>query len=196
MLGVNCYGVVDYLTKFVITNLEQFGILFGFLIIVVESFIPILPLGVFIAFNMISFGFFTGFVVSLIATVVGCLVSYCFFYFLSSCKFIKRISSHKRVLKVIDSIYNIDFSKLVLLVSLPFTPAFLINIACGISKVPFKKFILSIVIGKVSIVYFWGYIGKSLFESFTDINTVIKVVFLLVLSYIISKIVSKKFKVE
>ena len=88
------------------------------------------------------------------------------------------------------------FSKLVLIVALPFTPAFLVNIACGITKVKYKKFLAAILIGKLSIVYFWGFVGKSLLQSITDIDTIILVIVLLLVSYILSKIVNKRFGIE
>ena len=39
---------------------------------------------------------------------------------------------------------------------------------------------------------FWGYVGKSLIESMTDINSIIVVSLLLVVAYFVSKVVSKK----
>ena len=44
---------------------------------------------------------------------------------------------------------NINITGLVLLVALPFSPAFAINIACGLSKMPFKNFLIAILIGKL-----------------------------------------------
>ena len=91
---------------------------------------------------------------------------------------------------------NIEFSKLVLIIALPFTPAFLINIACGITGMDLKKFMTSILIGKLSIVYFWGFIGKSMLESITDIKTVVILCLLLLISYLLSKIVNKQLDID
>ena len=43
---------------------------------------------------------------------------------------------------------------------------------------------------------FWGYIGKSLIESLTDIKALIFVGIILALAYLLSKIVSKKMNIE
>ena len=59
-----------------------------------------------------------------------------------------------------------------------------------------KKYVTAILVGKLSIVYFWGFVGRSLLESITDIKTITIVVLLLLISYLISKIVSKKLKIE
>lgn len=48
----------------------------------------------------------------------------------------------KRVLnaRAVSKFKNIKFSNLVLIVSLPFTPSFLVNLISGICLVPFNKY--------------------------------------------------------
>lgn len=194
--GDDMQEILDFILDNIVMYLQEFGILFGTLIILLESIIPALPLGVFIAFNMMAFGSLLGFIISWISTIVGCVLSYLFFYKFISDKLEKRIKKHKKIERIRTSIKKLNFSKLVLIIALPFSPAFLINIACGLSKMDFKKFLISIIIGKLSIVYFWGFISKSLLESITDIKTIITVLLLLVISYILSKIVNKKLNIE
>lgn len=185
---------VDFCTNFI----SQGGILFGFFLIFLESFLPVLPLGVFVALNVNAFGGILGLGISWVATCLGCFVSYLFFSFLSE-KYLYKFLSSKMVEKVnkgIDSFRKISFSNLVLVISLPFTPAFLVNIICGIARVSQKKFLASIFIGKVFMLIFWGYVSKSLIESVTDINTIIIISLMLLVAYVISKIVSKKFDLE
>ena len=181
---------VDYCTNFI----SDGGLLFGFFLILLESFIPVLPLGVFVALNVNAFGGVVGILLSWIATCLGCFLSYTFFSFLSS-RFLHKFLSSKtleKVNKAIGKFQKISFSNLVLVIALPFTPAFLINIICGIAGVSRRKFLFSIFIGKVFMITFWGYVSKSLIESITDINTIIIVSLMLVTAYIISKIVSKR----
>ena len=83
-----------------------------------------------------------------------------------------------------------------LIITLPFTPSFLVNILAGLARVSKEKFITALLIGKVFVVIFWGYIGKSILESFTDIKSIIYIVVALVIAYIISKIVSHKMNIE
>ena len=185
---------VDFCTNFI----SQGGILFGFFLIFLESFLPVLPLGVFVALNVNAFGGILGLGISWVATCLGCFVSYLFFSFLSE-KYLYKFLSSKMVEKVnkgIDSFRKISFSNLVLVISLPFTPAFLVNIICGIARVSKRKFLFSIFIGKVFMILFWGYVSKSLIESMTDINTIIIVSLMLIVAYVISKFVSKKVDLE
>ena len=59
-----------------------------------------------------------------------------------------------------------------------------------------EKFVIAILIGKLFEIIFWGYIGKSLIDSLTDIKSFIYIFVTLIVSYIISKIVSKKMNIE
>ena len=185
---------VDFSTNFISSG----GILFGFLLVLIESFIPVLPLAVFVALNTNAFGPVLGITISWIATCTGCFLSYLLFYHLSD-KYLYRIfrgKYKKKVKRGVKKIKNISFSGLVLLVALPFTPAFLINIICGVAEVSKRKFVASILIGKIFMVIFWGYVGKSIIESMTDIMTIIIVCIMLLVAYIISKIVSKRFNID
>ena len=62
-----------------VNYIQLYGPWLGFLIIILESILPFLPLFVFIALNVEAFGFIFGFILSWAATIVGCLISYFFF---------------------------------------------------------------------------------------------------------------------
>ena len=185
---------VDFCTQFI----SDGGFLFGFFLVFLESFVPVLPLGVFVALNVNAFGGFFGIILSWTATCLGCFLSYLLFSFLSE-KLLQKLLSPKtwkKVNRAITKFQKISFSNLVLVVALPFTPAFLINIVCGIARVSKRKFLFSIFIGKVFMITFWGYVSKSLIESITDINTIIIVSLMLVIAYMVSKVVGKKVDLE
>ena len=184
---------VEYSTNFISTG----GILYGFLIVLIECFIPMLPLGVFVALNVNAFGTLIGIFISWSATTLGSFLVYTIFTFLEK-KFVNKFVNKKtinRIMKAIKKFQKITFPELVLLITLPFTPSCFINIISGLARVPKKKFILSIIIGKVFTVIFWGYIGKSFIESMHDIKSIIFIAVTLLISYIISKIVSIKMNI-
>lgn len=174
------------------------GILLGMLLIALESFIPILPLSVFVALNTHTFGLLPGILMSWLSTFLGCYISYLIFYYVSNNIIYKHLSKKtmKKVDKAIDKFQNISLSNLTVIITLPFTPAFLINILAGVSGMPKKKFLLAILIGKIFMISFWGYIGKSLVESMTDITTIIIMSIMIVIAYILSKIIGKKANIE
>lgn len=188
--------LIDSFVSAAINCLQVYGLPFGFMLIVLESIIPALPLGVFVAFNMMAFGNIIGFILSWYATITGCILSYIIFNHGVGNYLKKKLKRNGKYKKIIKRITKIKFTTLVLIIALPFSPAFAINIAAGIAKLDFKKFVIALLIGKISIVYFWGYISKSLIESITDINTLITIMIMLSISYLVSKTVTKKFNIE
>lgn len=190
--------LVDSFVTNVTTWLVSFGPIAGVILILLESVLPMLPLSVFITLNMVSYGKFLGFIISWLATVTGCMSSFFLFRYFFQKKLYRFINKKdsEQLKKIMKAISTINFSNLVVLIALPFTPAFLVNIAGGVSKIKVKKFFLAILIGKIIMVYFWGYIGTSLLESLTDIMVLIKVVVLLLGAFIVSKIIEKKLKVR
>lgn len=174
------------------------GPIAGILLIILESILPMLPLSVFITLNMVSFGPLFGFLISWISTIIGCMLSFTLFRHFFQKKlyqFIKKKEKDKFA-DIMKTISNINFSNLVILIAIPFSPAFFINIAAGVSKVKTEKFFMAIIIGKMVMVYFWGYIGTTLLESLTDITVLFKIAGLLVGAFFLSKIVERKLKVK
>ena len=174
-----------------ITNLVyNLGPLFGFILIFLESMIPILPLAAFIALNVAAFGSTVGFMISYIGTILGCI----FMFFL--CRklkdiFMKKFKNNRKIMQIEKRISKISFSNLVLIMAIPFTPAFALNIAGGLSTIDSKKYISALLIGKIPMTYFWCFIGKTLSESMTDIYTILQICIMLILALLVSKIANK-----
>ncbi len=187
--------MIDIFTNFVehvknlLDSFPYMAPILASLLIILESIIPIIPLFVFITINFVYFGVIAGFLISWIFTIVGCYISYT----ISRKLFAKKFEQYKdKYFKLYNFLQNVDVNKMTLFVAIPFSPAFLINILAGISNVPKKKFLTAIIIGKISIVYFWGMIGTSLIESLNDPVILIKISGLLITTYIISKVVNDK----
>lgn len=188
--------IIEYLKDLVLNNNMFLSLFVGMFIIVLESIIPILPLALFIALNMIVFGNFVGFLISWVATIIGCSVSFFIFRKGLSNKIYKNIDNKPRTKKLMNIISHISFSKLVVIMAIPFTPAFSINIGAGLSKLKYKKFLFACIIAKISVVYFWGFIGTTFVESMTDITVIIKLLIILFIAFFLSKIVINKFDVD
>ena len=186
--------IVEYSTE-VISN---GGILFGMLLIMIESFIPVLPLSVFIALNTHTFGLLPGIVMSWVSTCIGCYISYLIFYYVSNNIIYKYLSKKTRnkIDKAVDKFQNISLANLTVIITLPFTPAFLINILAGVSGMSKKKYIVALLIWKIFMVSFWGYIGKSFVESMTDISAIIVMSIMIIIAYALSKLIGKNANIE
>ena len=186
--------LVNSVIQYCIELLNNGGIILGFFLVFIECFIPALPLSVFVTFNVSAFGFFIGILISWIATCSGSYI--CYFIFYKFRKILMKKNIFNKIGINIDKFKVIKLPQLVLLITLPFTPSFLINILCGLTRMSKEKFIVSILIGKIFMIIFWGYIGKSLLESLTDLKSLIFIFITLVIAYVISKIVSKKMNIE
>ena len=185
----------NYLETFLL-SLGAFAPILACFLIVIESIIPILPLCVFITINFCFFGKLIGFIISWICTCIGCFLSYILVK-----KGFKTIAFNTAqnsglLQKVIKVIKNLDVTKLILIIAIPFSPAFLINIAVGLANIDRKKFIFSILIGKIFMVYFWGFIGLSFIESLKKPIIIFKIIILLLFAYIFSIIAKKLLKID
>lgn len=174
-----------------------FGAILAALLITVESILPVLPICVFITLVFLSFGNFWGFIISWLFTCLGCVLS--FLLFRSKVKgWVERklLKNNKKAKKLLTYIDKMKLSSLAVLVAVPFTPASAINIAAGLSNMSFKKFLYAIMIGKLFMVYFWGYIGTTLIESITHPVHLVKIIIMLFAAFIISKLVNKYMNIE
>ena len=184
--------IVNYIEVFVENSNIILSLLMGFGIVILESIIPILPLSVFVAINVIAFGSFNALVISWIGTTIGCSISFFIFRKLRN-KAYNRLYKHLNLINFINKVDKISFPSLVCLLAMPFTPAFSINIAAGLSDMKYKKYLKALLCSKIFMIYFWVFIARTFLESVTDIMVLIKIVILLIGAYIISKIVDKKF---
>ena len=190
----------DAIDTFINTTLQGLGVwgpIVGCFFILIESMVPVLPLFVFITLNFLAFGNILGFLISWIFPCIGCFISFLLFRCKVQTWLFKRIKKEGLISeKTIDIITNLKFEQLTTIIAVPFTPAFLVNIAAGLSKMSYKKFLGALLIGKIFLVYFWGFVGVSLIESIKNPIYLVRVGILLAIAYVISKIVSKKFKLE
>lgn len=185
---------LDILLTNFLMNIGIFGYILSCIFIVIESIIPILPLSVFITLLFYKLGPILGFIISYLFTIIGCIISYKIFNSKLRLMLEKYVikKEQKQLEKIINNIKNIKFVNLCLIIALPFTPAFLVNIACGLSNVSKKKYILSLIIGKIFLVIFWGLVGTSIITSLKNPINFIYIAILLLLCFIVSRIVSKK----
>lgn len=179
-----------------IDALGVYGPLLGSLFIILESIIPPLPLFVFITINFVAFGKVLGFIISWICTCIGCTLSYYFVKKLFRNWIVNKIKDVNLLTKCMNYVENLSLTQVTMILSIPFTPAFMVNIAAGLCNMNFKKFLTAILISKIFLVYFWGVVGTGLLESFHNPTSLITVVVMIVIAYILSIVIKKVFKID
>lgn len=179
-----------------IDALGVYGPLLGSLFIILESIIPPLPLFVFITINFVAFGKVLGFIISWICTCIGCTLSYYLVKKLFRNWVVNKIKDVNLLTKCMNYVENLSLTQVTMILSIPFTPAFMVNIAAGLCNMNFKKFLTAILISKIFLVYFWGVVGTGLLESFHNPTSLITVVVMIVIAYILSIVIKKVFKID
>lgn len=166
------------------------------LLVILEGVFAFLPLFVFVTINFMTLGPFFGTIISWICTVIGCMLT--FFLFRKGVReiFYRFIDDKEQIKKFMKIVDNIKFSHLVLLMAIPFTPSFFVNLGSGLSKIKIKKFFYALLISKLFTIIFWGCVGTTLIQSLTNPLAFLKVLLLVVIAYLISLVVNKKFKFD
>lgn len=180
----------------VIDSLGVYGPLLGCVFIVLESIIPPLPLFVFITINFVAFGSVIGFIISWICTCIGCILSYWLVKKIFGNWVVNKVKDVELLSKCMNYVENLSLTQVIVILSIPFTPAFMVNIAAGLCNMNFKKFLISILVGKIFLVYFWGVVGTGLLESLHNPNSIITVIVMVVIAYLVSIIIKKVFKID
>lgn len=183
-------NIIEVLENIVQNGNELLSILTGMFVIILESMIPMLPLALFIAINLLVFGNLLGFLLSWIATIIGCSMSFFLFRSIRK-KWKKKLKSN-----FMKRIGNMSFSNLVILLAIPFTPAFSLNIGAGLSDMKFFKYLFALLLSKLFLVYFWGFIGTTLIESMTDIGVLFKLGMMIAIAFGLSKWVTHQFDIQ
>ena len=56
----------------------------------------------------------------------------------------------------------------------------------------FKKYFYALLIGKIFLIIFWGFVGTSLINSIKNPINLVYIIIMLIICFIISKLVSKR----
>lgn len=176
------HGIETLFQKF-----EDLGFIVGFLLVIIEAFLPFLPLVVIVILNINSYGIIIGFLVSYIASAAG---SYLVFLIVrnlfrqSAQKYIEKHDKLNRMLRFID---ERGFTFLFILLSLPFTPSSIVNVIAALSNIRRHVYLYILLASKFIMILsitLVGYDITSFFDS--PLKLILSLVFL-VLLYLISK---------
>ena len=173
-------------------------------LIFLEGILAFLPLFVFVTVNILSlstmlgefWGSILGVILSWIFSTLGAFTTLTLIRKVFNHSFRNKIAKKPKINKFMNKIDKLKYSHLVLITSIPFSPSFFINLGAGLSNVNSKKYFCALVIGKFVEMIFLGYVGVSLIECLTNPIALIKVVIIVVIGYVVSVFVNKKFDLD
>ncbi|WLR44223.1 TVP38/TMEM64 family protein [Bacillus carboniphilus] len=189
-------SIFDFIT---IENIEKIlqeyralGPLAGILITMLEAFLPILPLFLFIVANVNSFGLWGGFLVSWLGGCIGAIIVFLLVRKFGQERFFQFIQKHRSIKKMMNWVEQHGFGPLFIMLCFPFTPAAAVNIVAGLSKISIWQFMLAVCSGKLVMFFMVSFIGYDFFSLIENpIKTVIAVVAIILL-WLIGKQIERR----
>ena len=166
--------------------------MFGFLLPFFYSFLPIFPFVLVIAVNVKAFGFWPGFIVSWTGSVLGTL----FLFYLvrrfgrnTITKFLYRPGKKHPIMNWIG---KAGFGPIFIILCLPFTPSFFVNLFAAISRVRASVYIPALIFGKFVMVLSVATVGNDIgdFRNHPTKTTIF--VILMIVLWGFGKIVEKQ----
>ncbi|GIP31877.1 TVP38/TMEM64 family protein [Paenibacillus sp. J2TS4] len=162
----------------------------------IEALLPFLPLFIIVAGNASAYGLWLGFLYSWIGTVIGaCLI------FLLARRFGGRFSryiadKYPKADRFFSWIERKGFTPLFVMYCFPFTPSFFVNIAAGISTVPLRTYVASVLLGKSVMVFMMSFIGHDWQGLFYYPWRIVLVAAVLFILWYAGKRVEKRYQVR
>ncbi|MFJ7932858.1 TVP38/TMEM64 family protein [Sporosarcina sp. NPDC096371] len=171
---------------------KALGPLIGLLLPFIESFLPFLPLFVFVFANATAYDLWFGFILSWAGTVAGSYAVFLIIRKYGRNRVLGFLTKRVRVQRLIKWVDRNGFGPLFLLICLPFTPSALVNLVAGLSNMKKTYYLVTLMAGKLVMVFTISFIGYDLKALLTQpIRTVI-VVGIIVLLWLVGKALEKR----
>jgi uncharacterized membrane protein YdjX (TVP38/TMEM64 family) len=140
---------------------SQLGPLPGISLPLLEAFLPILPLVVFVVANASAYGLWAGFFYSWIGVCVGAILVFLIARSLSN-RYGDRIRRrYPKAEKFFDWVEHKGFTPIFLLSCFPFSPSVIVNISAGMSKIKLHTFLTAILLGKGVMIFILSFLGQD-----------------------------------
>lgn len=163
------------------------GPLIGLFFPFIESFLPFLPLFVFVVANASAYGLWYGFLLSWVGTSAGSYAVFLLIRRYGQAGIFRFLTKGARVQKLIKWVDRNGFGPLFLFICFPFTPSALVNLVAGLSDIKKKHYLFTLLAGKFVMIFTVSFIGSDLKTLLTQpIRTAI-VVGIIILLWIVGK---------
>ncbi|WP_026366337.1 TVP38/TMEM64 family protein [Salinicoccus albus] len=169
------------------SQVEQIGVIVGFLLVVLESLLPFLPLFLFVIVNINSYGLILGFLASYSGTVLGSYIVFLAVRYFLRAPSQRYIARHERLQKMLSFIDRRGFSFLFILLCLPFTPSAVINVIAALSNMKKIVYLYILIAAKAIMIMSMSLVGNDVTSFFTSPLQLTLSIIVLVLLYLFSK---------
>jgi len=164
---------------------KSLGPLIGLLFPFIESFLPFLPLFVFVFANATAYGLWLGFALSWAGTTAGSYAIFLLIRKYGHIRIFRFITKGARVQKLIKWVERNGFGPLFLFICFPFTPSALVNLVAGLSGMRKTHYLFTLMAGKFVMIFTISFIGSDLKALLTQpIRTAIVIAVVVLLWFI------------
>ncbi len=165
------------------------------LIVMAESFLPALPLGAIVAWNIAAYGAFEGTVYSWVGNCLGSTLV--FFFFRIFREGAGRYSlKHRRAERIRKWVQGVKTPALFMIIMMPFTPSSLMNLSFGISDYDPVKYLQTLYSAKLFMVLLLAAVSQSIVLSFDSPLWLLPAAALLAVLWYISLKVRKRNRMQ
>ncbi|KKK34175.1 hypothetical protein WN59_10740 [Salinicoccus sediminis] len=168
-------------------EVEQLGLIVGFLLVFMESFLPFLPLFIIVVVNINSYGFILGSLSSYSGTVLGSYLVFLLIRYFFRRPAQKYIRKHKRLEQLLSFIDRRGFVFLFVLLALPFTPTSVINVIAALSNLKKVVYLYILLAAKAIMILTMSLVGYDVTSFFNSPLRLTLSIAGLVLIYFFSK---------
>lgn len=150
--------------EFWMSTFERFSVfapIMAICLVMLEAFVPVFPLYVFVAINVMAFGFWQGYLYSWIGNCAGTIIVFLLIRKVGTSWFQRRIEKSRRIKNIFMWIHRHGFFPIFLLMTFPFTPSFVISGLSALSRVEAKTFFGAILFGKLFMILSLSFIGYN-----------------------------------
>ena len=175
---------------------KDLGIIIPFLLTLIESFIPALPLIGIVTINIGAHGLFTGFFSSYFGNLIGSIIVFLFFRMIIKPRFLDKFYHGTRLLKILHWVENQNPFLLFMISCLAFTPSSFINMSFGLSGYKKRQFFISIALGKFIMILSLSLFGHSLVQAQSQPFFILLSLFIVVSISLLSKRINHRSKIN
>lgn len=169
------------------------GPLVGLFFPFIESFLPFLPLFVFVVANASAYGLWLGFLLSWAGTSAGSYAVFLLIRKYGHNRLLRFLTKSVRVQKLIKWVDRNGFGPLFLFICFPFTPSALVNLVAGLSGMKKTHYLFTLLAGKLVMIFTVSYIGSDLKALLTQPIRTIIVAIIVILLWVIGKRLEHRF---
>jgi uncharacterized membrane protein YdjX (TVP38/TMEM64 family) len=147
------------------THIQSYGWLAFFIsifAIVVQTFFPVVPFVLLAGANVLAFGLWPGFMVSWVGSVLAAMANFLLARYAGREWAEKKMGHHSFVQKLNRYAETKGFIIILFARWIPILPSSAVNIAAGISKIPFSVFLAATILGKGPSILFDSVLGHYL----------------------------------